>query len=221
MVLFYSRDLNQAPKLAEYCKRNSIELVAQSMISFEEVHFEIPDKNFDVVFFTSPRSVDFFLAKSEITRNQKMACIGTQTKSHIEQLGLQVDFWGEDSTQPDEVAQAFRLWLGERRVLLPVSNKSNRTVPKALNADQYEELVVYKTVEKPSKIDENIAVLIFSSPSNASAFLHANTITTHQIVACFGRTTQQFLQDKQIDAQIISAPKEAAVLEFLATIQKN
>lgn len=221
MLLFYSRDLKQAPKLAEYCAENDIQLHAQSMISFEEVDFKMPDKNMDVVFFTSPRSVDFFLQKAEVLKHQKVACIGTQTKNHLENLGLKVSFYGVNSTEPDEVAQTFLLWLGNQTVLFPVSDQSNRSITKVLNTPQIEEIVVYKTLEKPQSFSEIPDVLIFSSPSNASAYLKANTIGSNQKVACFGRTTFNFLNNNKIAAHILSAPTEEAVLAFLEISYHN
>ncbi len=221
MTIFYSRNLKQAQKLAAYCKSNGIRLLAESLISFDAVDFSLSNKVFDVVFFTSPRSVDFFLAKAEIAGNQKVACIGTQTQKHLEKLGHSVAFFGANSTEPEEVALDFRFWLGEQSVLFPVSNQSNRSIPAVLNETQYEELVVYRTVEQPKIFDENPDVLIFSSPSNARAYLVGNTLAPNQKVACFGRTTHQFLQEHQIEAKILSAPTEEAVVAFLDSLESN
>ena len=221
MLLFYSRNLNQALKLADYCKEKGLSLIAESMISFEAADFNWPEQKFDVVFFTSPRSVDFFLMKAEVHAHQKVACIGIKTKEHLEHLGLQVAFYGENSTEPDEVALVFKHWLGNHTVLFPISNQSNRSIPKVLPEGQFVEIIVYKTIEKPKDIRITPDILIFSSPSNARAYLKLNSISTHQKVACFGRTTHQFLNKHKIKATILSAPTEEAIVAYLETLFNN
>jgi uroporphyrinogen-III synthase len=221
MLLFYSRNLNQATKLASFCEEKGFRLIAQSMISFEAVDFSLPDQKFDVVFFTSPRSVDFFLAKAEIQAYQKVACIGTQTQKHLEKLGLTVAFCGENSTEPDEVAKQFKLWLKEQTVLFPISNQSQRSISRILPERLYQELIVYQTVQKTFSLSETPNVLIFSSPSNARAFLSSNHISSSQKVACFGRTTYHFLQERKINASILINPTEEAVLTFIETLESN
>jgi uroporphyrinogen-III synthase len=63
-------------------------------------------------------------------------------------------------------------------------------------------------------------ILIFSSPSNAAAYLEKNPIHPHQKVACFGRTTELFLQSRNIAADILQNPDEAGVVKYLGGMFK-
>lgn len=221
MLIFYSREPEKAVQIQKYCDEHGFQLQAQSLISFEALPFELDQKSFDVIFFTSPRSFDFFRAQESIHEHQTIACIGLGTKKHIESLGFQVSFFGFDSTHPAEVAGDFKLWLGARKVLFPISDISNRSVQKVLGVEQYHEIVVYKTVPKSVELASNPDILIFSSPSNAAAYLEQNAINVNQKVACFGTTTQLFLKSKNIEAGVLNSPDEFGVLDYLGEMFKK
>jgi uroporphyrinogen-III synthase len=155
------------------------------------------------------------MAQETAESTQEIACIGAGTKNHIESHGFQVSFFGTDATNPNEVAAAFKSWLGNRTVLFPVSNISNRSVQKVLEKEQYQEVVIYKTVSQSKAFEPIPDILIFSSPSNAAAYLEKNQIHPHQQVACFGRTTELFLQSRNIAADILQNPDEVGVVEYL------
>jgi uroporphyrinogen-III synthase len=220
MLIFYSREEKKAKQVKIFCEKNGFQLIAKSLISFEAVPFHLNEKQADVVFFTSPRSFDYFIAQQTIESTQEIACIGAGTKNHIESHGFQVSFFGIDATNPNLVAATFKSWLGNRTVLFPISNISNRSVQSALPKEQYHEIVVYKTASISIEFDPIPDILIFSSPSNAAAYLEKNQIHANQKVACFGTTTQDFLKTKNIDALVLKSPDEVGVLEYLGGILK-
>jgi uroporphyrinogen-III synthase len=215
MLIFYSREATKAQQIQQFCSENGFQLLAKSLITFETVPFQLTEKKADVIFFTSPRSFDYFMAQETLESTQEIACIGAGTKNHIEAHGFQVSFFGTDATNPNEVAAAFKSWLGNRSVLFPVSNISNRSVQKVLEKEQYQEVVIYKTVSQSKAFEPIPDILIFSSPSNAAAYLEKNQIHPHQQVACFGRTTELFLQSRNIAADILQNPDEAGVVGYL------
>lgn len=219
MLIFYSRSKEKAEKLTTFCKENNLELITQSLISFEAVPFELPDEPFDVVFFTSPRSVDFFIKRSDLHSDTLIACIGSSTEKHLNSLGFKASFVGENSVEPEQVAIDFQNWLDSKKVLFPISDLSNRSISKVLNRAQFVEIIVYKTIEIGRKIEPAPDVLIFSSPSNARAFLNENTINKSQKVCSFGRTTYNYLTSQHIPSQILEDPSEEAVIAFLITLK--
>jgi uroporphyrinogen-III synthase len=221
VLLFFSRDWHHTSKLKAYCKANNISLIAKSLIAFESVDFKQPDEKIDVIFFSSPRSVDYYLRKSFVDDLTRVACVGAQTKAHLENKGIKVDFYGKDSTEPSFVANDFKEWLGNRFVLFPISDASNRSISKVLPAYQYLELIVYKTIEKPESLQCVPDILVFTSPSNARAFLKMNKFFNHQKVFCFGRTSYNYLKDNAIEAEILSEPSEDAVINKLSELQNN
>lgn len=215
MRVFYSRNIDKAEKLEEFCVKNNIQLIAEPLIRFEAVDFERPAGNHDVIFFTSPRSVDFFLQRLNVPMEAQIACIGESTKIHLEKQGFHVEFFGQNSSEPEQVAQDFLKWLGSRKVLFPISDQSNRSVQSVLNDNQYTEVVVYRTIETPKLLDTKFEFLIFSSPSNARSFLANHEILSTQIVACFGRTTHNYLLSQGVYSIILDSPTEDAVIHFL------
>lgn len=215
MQLFYSRNIEQAQKLADYCFDNQINLTAQSLIEFRSVEAQFPIGSINVIFFTSPRSVDFFLKQFSIPSHCEIACIGTQTKKHLEHLGFTVSFFGQNSTDPNSVALDFSKWLGNRIVLFPISNISNRSISSVLPQNQIYEVVVYETIENPFEFSEKFDFYVFTSPSNARAFLSKNSISPFAKVLCFGTTTHNFLMKNGVNSEIIEEPSEDALIHYL------
>ncbi len=213
--VFYSRKVFENGVLDNFCKKQNIALTARSLLFFEAKTLEKQPKPYDVVFFASPRAFDFFVKQFEIHKTALVACIGSSTAKHIQAQGFDVHFIGQDSTKPKTVAKDFSTWLGDRLVLFPISNISNRSISSVLNPNQVQELVVYKTVLQPLTYEEPFDCLIFSSPSNAAAFLEKNIVKKTQIVAVFGTTTQEFLLNKGISSAVLEDTTEKAIITFL------
>jgi uroporphyrinogen-III synthase len=221
MVIFYSREAKKAQQTQRFCSENGLQLIAQPLISFEAAPFLLNEKKADVVFFTSPRSFDYFIAQGSIESTQVIACIGAGTKNHIESRGFHVSFFGTDATNPNQVAATFKSWLSNRTVFFPVSNISNRSVQNALPEEQYYEIVVYKTVSVSIEFNPIPNILIFSSPSNAAAYLEKNQIHHNQKVACFGTTTELYLQSRNIEADVLQSPDELGVVAYLIKVLRE
>lgn len=210
-TLFISRDVKTDGPLSQFCKEKEIQLIAESLIDFKIII--APDfPKTDVIFFTSPRSVNFFLIQSNILEKQLIATVGERTAQELESRGYQVDFIGKTPTQPELVAQDFSTWLGEKTVLFPQSNRSNQTIQKQLNPNQCVNREVYKTILLSKTITPQPDILIFSSPSNAEAYLNENTIYTTQRVLAFGSSTATFLNSKQIPNQLVDGIMEKDIV---------
>jgi len=213
--VFYSRKMSENGDLDNFCKKQNISLTAQSLLSFEAKTLEKQPKPYDVVFFASPRAFDFFVKQFEIKKTARVACIGSSTAKHIQAQGFDVHFTGQDSTKPKTVAKVFSSWLGDRHVLYPISNISNRSISRVLNPNQVQEFVIYNTILEPHTFKEPFDCLIFSSPSNAEAFLEKNSVKETQIVAAFGTTTQEFLVKNGFSSAVLENTTEKAVVNFI------
>lgn len=185
------------------------------MIRFEQVmatDFPLTD----VIFFTSPRSVAFFLSQGHILPGHQLATVGSKTTEALQNRGYSVDFTGATPTQPKLVAHAFRQWLDGRTVLFPQSNRSNQTMQQELDVNQYVNRVVYKTVSVQKEVRPTPDVLIFSSPSNAEAFLLSNTLTTNQKILAFGNTTASFLKKSGVSCDVLHGIDENDLVAALS-----
>lgn len=194
--LFLSNSEIVDRQFLDFCESHEISLVAKSLIGFEPVPYgPVPDA--DVVFFSSPRSVDFF-AESLKGVNWKLASLGTGTAKRLERLGYFSDFTGSDSGKPETVAADFRNWLGNRKVIFPISSRSNRSVSAQIPEDQRIELIVYKTVSSAEVINPS-QWYVFTSPSNVDAFLEKNQLPGNSKVIAWGETTAKQLLNLGIE----------------------
>lgn len=193
--LFLSNSEIVDTQFREFCRSNEIELTAQSLISFRPVPYDtIPEA--EVVFFSSPRSVEFFI---EAVRNKKyrFACIGSGTAKRLESYGFTADFVGLNAGQPDVVAKDFLTWLGADKAIFPLSTKSNRSISSQVAIEQRTELIVYET--RLAGLELNyFDVYVFTSPSNVEAFLEANDSPSDSKVIAWGSTTEKRLLKRGI-----------------------
>ena len=208
--LFLSNSEIVDEQFLSFCETHQISLHAKSLIGFEPVIFDtIPEA--EVVFFSSPRSVDFF-ASALKSKKWTLACLGTGTAKRLETFGYTSDFVGSDSGKPDIVAKEFRKWLGDRKVIFPVSSRSNRSIASVIPPAQGIELVVYKTVAVPELIEPS-QIYVFTSPSNVDAFLEKNQFPEVCRVIAWGETTAKRLLDLGIRPAFVLQKSDLRHLE--------
>ena len=189
--IFISRDSNGCGSLIEFCYQHQLDLVSQSLISFESSDFVVL-YSYDVIFFSSIRSAEYFLRKEKIDDSKKIACIGQETALKLKNLGIHVDFVGENSGNPSDVSREFKNWLGNRKVLIPHSSESLLSITEYLNPNQIVLVEVYKTSLNPTKILVCDSY-VFTSPTNVRAFLLSNDRSSLKNVIAWGRSTEKEL----------------------------
>ncbi len=182
----------EVSELKKFCDENNWYLVSNSFIDFEIVKAEIP-KNYDWIFFGSRRAAYYFLQQAEIPLNCKVACIGQKTKSHLEKMGLKVDFFGQESGNPESVANELKNQITTKYLIIPISNLSNHSIASTFPKNQVCEMVVYKTKNQTKKINEKLDLIAFTSPSNVNGFLVENSIPVECIIIAWGKTTEKHL----------------------------
>jgi uroporphyrinogen-III synthase len=216
--IFLSSDTDSSLPIREFCQENQILLVRKSLISFQQIPFDVPS-NWDVVFFSSPRSFDFFVSENFVPKtNQEIACIGIETKNHIESKNYHVSFFGEHAGKPAEIADQFVHWLGNRVALFPQSTKSNKSVESIIPEDQKISLVVYDTIETPIVLENEFSILAFTSPSNYKSFISLNSIPETSIVVAWGTTTAQKMTIDGVKVDFIL--ETSTYSELLEILQK-
>lgn len=216
--IFLSSESDSSLPVVDFCQENDLLLVRKSFISFQQIPFEVP-VNWQVLFFSSPRSVDFFVSGDfKLESDQQIACIGSGTKEHLEALGHVVSFYGENAGNPKEVAVQFKTWLGERTALFPQSVKSNKSIESALAEAQKISLLVYDTVADPVKFLNPFSVYIFTSPSNYRSFISMNVIPEDSKVIAWGQSTAEAMMDD--DAPVHFILDTSTYSELLIVLQK-
>ena len=184
-------------------------MVTHSFLSFVPIPFEV-QREYDVIFFSSVRSVMFFKASQSIPSHTLIACIGDKTAELLAQLGHPVDFKGSQSGEPKVVAEEFKVWLTSttlrqaqrdtlsQRVLFPLSDRSLKSISNEIADEQKEEVIVYSTAVIGKAVEE-CDVYVFTSPSNVEGFFELNTVPVGARVIAWGKSTEGVLVSKKIE----------------------
>lgn len=191
MRIFLSKNNNECSEWLQWCSEHSVFTHTESLIHFQAETFEF-DHSAEVVFFTSPRSVAFFLHVVSNTQQLTFACIGKGTADYLQSKGFHSDFIGQTAGEPEKVAQEFKTWLGTRKVFFPISNISNRSISAILPSEQYTEAIAYSTHQSTVQIPK-CDWYVFTSPSNANAFLSCNDIPEQANAIAWGTSTEKAL----------------------------
>lgn len=218
MTIYVSKKIEDLDFLS-FIREKSVELCAVSMISFKSTAFPIPkEEEFDAVFFSSPRSVLFFLEKIDLDESIFIGAIGQSTADYIHQQGYSVHFTGIQSGKPKEVAETFKAAVGDKKVLFPQSSRSKKSVQKYLEPEQCIDLVVYETLLKPRELKNSPEILVFTSPSNVEAFLEKNSLDENQKIVAWGDSTALYLEDK--GCSCIETLEKSNLEELRVTLSK-
>lgn len=191
-VLITKEQIN-SKSLLDFCAQEGIQLTCQSFIGFEGLDFSL-DEEPRHLFFGSPRAVDYYLTQAEIPSGCAIYCIGKATANHLGQRGISVRYYGKEAGNPALVGAEIKELLHGEILHIALSTQSNHSILKALGEEQCRLIYVYKTLEKPAILPEKYPVYIFTSPSNAQAFLQSNTLDDDAIVIAWGQTTKGFLE---------------------------
>jgi uroporphyrinogen-III synthase len=194
--LFVSADLPNDHLLVAFAREKNVRLLAQSLISFQDLN-NTTSADYSVVFFSSPRSFNYFISSNKINDNVEIGVIGEGTKKHLNEFFSQIKFVGEQAGNPAQVAADFKAWLGDRTVLFPQAKKSNETISSVILDTQKIILPVYETLALPLVFPPQ-DIYVFTSPSNVSSFLHKNAVPTGAKVIAWGATTQKACEQEGI-----------------------
>jgi uroporphyrinogen-III synthase len=193
--LFISSDTIPNEELRSWCISHDFELLEQSLISFNPLPF-VWNGQEDVVFFSSPRAVDFFLEKELLTMQGKfIGCVGDGTAKVLQKFGFTPHFVGEKSGDPESVALAFKQFVGNNHVLFPCSNRSLQTIASVIPPEQVTLLPVYAT-ELLNTTIESCDIYVFTSPSNVEAFELTNTLSESAKIIAWGTSTAVSLKKR-------------------------
>jgi len=212
--LFISKCEEEIPVLAEFCKKNSIQLNAQSFLRFQQLPFITP-KDFEIVFFGSSRAAKYFLAQTEIDSQAKIAVAGNTTKAYLEKLGYKVHFCPTASGNITQSAKEFAEWAKGRTVVFPISNISNKSYTQFLSKENSIELQVYST-EIHSFALAPVDCYVFTSPSNVRGFFSSNKPPQSAKIIAYGESTAKTLREYSVEnVTILKDSSENGVIEVL------
>lgn len=199
--LFFSSEAKPDGPLQRFCAERGIELTAFSLIQFNALPFTI-DQAFETVFFSSPRSANYFISQFKIPEGVEIAAVGTGTAASLQAHGYSTQFVGKKSGDPESVATDFLQWLGNRTVLFPLSVQSNETIASIVPENQKMIVRCYETLPAGKVISEQ-EIYVFTSPSNVEAFLQKNELAAAVTLIAWGKTTEKKLLEKGLKADVV------------------
>ncbi|MFM7668072.1 MAG: uroporphyrinogen-III synthase [Bacteroidota bacterium] len=215
--IFISRNQEDVQDLRNWSDSQNFELISKSLIQFESVSFEIPE-NWDVIFFPSPRAVDFFFRQPTNLNfsNKKFASAGKGTALALQKWVEKVDFVPKNSGKINEVQHEFAEWLQGRKVLFVGSNQSKKSVLTNLPSSQYVFVQVYYTKFKLEEIAP-CQLYIFSSPSNVKSYLTRNQLPTSSKVISWGQsTTDELIKNGITPILELKSSELSELIQFLS-----
>lgn len=215
--LFISKPTSEIQELNTWLTVEGISVHAHSFLHFSPISSPVPSP-FEVIFFSSPRSVIFFLSQHALPSSAAIACAGEKTAEIVRSTGRSVDFVGQQSGDMAAVAEEFKQWCAGRSVLFPVSTRSLGTVIKTFPEAQRQELVVYETTTQGKPV-EACDLYVFTSPSNVEGFLMDNMVANGAKVIAWGKSTASYLEKRGIvPTQVLKTPTIEILKEYLGSL---
>lgn len=169
----------------------------------------------DWIFFLSPSGVDLFAEKFD-ANSFKIGVIGPGTQRVIEKNGWEVSFLPH-STDPKEGIDEFAEILGsDESVIMACGDKSLKRMHGIIPAERLIEWEFYKNVPAQDIPKSTADYMIFTSPSNADAYLDVHELEDNQMVVAIGKTTDAALERRGISKKIRAEhPTEKSIWEVI------
>jgi uroporphyrinogen-III synthase len=214
LSLFISKNRSEIQLLEDFAKEHSLTVEASSFLHFRPIPFELPTQ-FDVIFFSSPRAVTFFLSRHAIPQHIEIACVGGTTGRLLKSMGHQIAFNGEGKGSILNVAKEFQTWLGPKVALFPNSTRTLGTMFRGLPDHQVAQVHCYKTLIQGVELSSAFDVYVFTSPSNVEGFFQKNVLPQHAQTISWGKSTAKALDEKGVSSLQLSEPSIEALIEVV------
>jgi uroporphyrinogen-III synthase len=143
-----------------------------------------------VAIFTSAKAVKAAGKLISTKISWKIFCIEPATKILVENYFKNANIAGT-ATNAEELADKIIIDNPVKKVIFFCGNKRRNTLPGKLknNGIEVEELIVYKTIEKPQLVSKSYDGILFFSPSAVRSFFSLNEIKKSTTLFAIGNTT--------------------------------
>jgi uroporphyrinogen-III synthase len=150
---------------------------------------ELSDQDIRAV-FTSAKAVNSVKKLLPAKPSWEIFCIGYKTKKDVG------DVFGNENIvsfadNGEQLAEEVIKKPSSKRLVFFCGNQRREVLPEKLkkNGIELEELVVYKTIEKPQIISKHYDGILFFSPSGVRSFFSVNTANDTVKIFAIGATT--------------------------------
>lgn len=193
--IFISRKIETTSIFNKLVKDFDLTLNAASLINIVQIPFSYTPKT-DWIFFTSKNAINFFFAQNpEITDSVKYGVISQSSAEALKLHKKEAHFIGE-GTDLLKIAKEFRETLGNASVLFPQAMDSMQTIQKQLAfSNTTYNLYTYKTIIRSDINVPYSDILVFTSPSNVTAYYNKYKPDNRQIIVAMGQSTKYRLSE--------------------------
>ena len=195
--IFITKNLRETDYLFFALNKLGFSPEGKSLIEFQQLEIkEIPKTEW--IFFSSKHAVRYFFRQKPEIGNARIGCVGKQTALELRQFGKRAEFIGQ-STDTKMIGKQFSSLAGKSKVLFPMAKDSMQSIQHQLvNKESAINLPVYTTLKQSQKINSDVQLVVFTSPSNAEAFFELNSWSPHLKAVAMGDATGNTLQRKGI-----------------------
>jgi uroporphyrinogen-III synthase len=187
LKVFLSRD-NPSEALVKHAQKSGWELTCFSCIQKSITTSESPPEA-DWIFFYSPGAVRLF-AKNFDRSTQRFAALGEGTALAMRECGMNPEFVGSSANPSEVVAEFAKAVTAEERVVQAIGEKSFERLREALSSEQIIDWPFYRSDAIDSIPLVEAEYYIFTSPSNAEAYLENYNLPMEAVVLVFGESTK-------------------------------
>jgi uroporphyrinogen-III synthase len=203
---------NISDSFIEYADDNNICIDSLNFIETEEsVSDEIKNRIIELsqqnitAIFTSSNAVN---AVGKIVKNQgnwKIFCIEPGTKKTVEHIFSNSSIAGA-AKDAEELSRKITEDKSVKQTVFFCGNQRRDLLPSELNKNgiDVEELIVYKTTEKPQLVSKKYDGILFFSPSAVRSFFSKNTLEEDTVIFTIGKTTGAEVKKFSNNTMVIS-----------------
>lgn len=219
--VFITRDLDENSYLGRYLAKHNILVDARSLIRIYPTINKLDSfilKRADWIFFNSKNAIDhFFKLDPWILKKTKIAVLGRGSEDTLRKYDRIADFSGDNlGISTEKIAQEFARLVDGQTVFIPRAKDSLMSIQKALTPNTTViDMPIYETVIQEKVDKTNAEVLIFTSPSNVTAYFRENLIDPGQKIICIGHSTAQAIEEMGLSYTLPFTPDEIGLAEAI------
>ena len=211
-------------ELARIAGEHNICIDGVSFIETEEIISEelkkiiaaLSQQNITAV-FTSSNAVNAVKKLLAEKPSWKIFCIGYQTKNSAADTFSEKNIIGI-ADNGEDLGEEIIKQSSVKKIIFFCGNQRREVLPEKLkkNGIELEEIVVYKTIEKPKIISKHYAGILFFSPSGVRSFFSVNKINeTVQSFAIGATTAKEIKTYSQLPIIVSEHPDKEELVQLV------
>jgi len=215
--VFISRDLSAEDYFPDFLKKAGFTVEGRSLVTIEPLAFKT-DGQADWLFFTSKNGVKHYFNKVSYQEGRvpKIGVLNAGTAQAVRASGYEVSFEGRSSCTATTAKEFAAIATG--RVILPQANNPRGVMEKELTHCEVISLPVYENAVAAPVDKTDAAILVFTSPMNAGAYLDKYSPEPGQQLIAIGYSTEARIKEAGYDCHLSYGPMPWDLADVVMTV---